>query len=194
MKYEIVIGLEVHAQLNTNTKMYCSCSTAFGDEANIHICPVCTAQPGALPVVNRQAIEKAIKAGLALSCEIHHTSVFSRKNYFYPDLTKGYQISQFDLPLCTNGKLEIALENEEIKSIHLQRIHLEEDAGKLLHDEGHADKSHVDYNRCGTPLIEIVSGPDMRSAEEASLYLKKLHAVLVYLDVCDGNLQEGNFR
>ncbi|MFH1830784.1 MAG: Asp-tRNA(Asn)/Glu-tRNA(Gln) amidotransferase subunit GatB [Pseudomonadota bacterium] len=192
-KYETIIGLEVHAQLKTASKMFCSCATSFGDEPNTNICPVCTGQPGTLPVVNESAITMAIRAGLALGCDIHKKSVFARKNYFYPDLPKGYQISQYELPLCTGGSLNIRTQ-EERKLISLTRIHLEEDAGKLLHDYGHADMSHVDFNRCGVPLIEIVSGPDMRSPKEAGDYLRTLRNVLVYLDICEGNLQEGNFR
>ena len=185
MKYEAVIGLEVHAQLRTASKLFCSCSTQFGLPPNTAICPVCTAQPGTLPVLNQAAVTMAIKAGLALNCTIQEKSVFARKNYFYPDLPKGYQISQYELPLCLNGHLG---------PVHIQRIHIEEDAGKLLHDYGSPDKSHVDLNRCGTPLIEIVSGPDLRSAEDAADYLRTLRNILVYLDVCDGNMQEGSLR
>ncbi len=192
-KYEVVIGLEVHAQLKTSSKMYCSCSTSFGDAPNTNICPVCTGHPGTLPVVNARAIELAIKSGLALGCEIQRKSVFSRKNYFYPDLPKAYQISQFDLPLCLGGSVSIQTGDEK-KEISLTRIHLEEDAGKLLHDLGKSNESHVDYNRCGIGLIEIVSEPEMRSPEEAGDYLRTLRNILVYLDVCNGNLQEGNFR
>jgi aspartyl-tRNA(Asn)/glutamyl-tRNA(Gln) amidotransferase subunit B len=191
--YETVIGLEVHAQLSTASKMFCSCSTSFGDSPNRNICPVCTGHPGTLPVVNREAISMAIKAGLALGCEIHGKSVFARKNYFYPDLPKGYQISQYELPLCTGGELEIRTEGGR-KRISLIRIHLEEDAGKSIHDQGNPDMSDVDFNRCGVPLIEIVSGPDMRSTKEAGDYLRTLRNVLVYLGICEGNLQEGNFR
>lgn len=192
-KFETIIGLEVHAQLKTASKMYCSCSTAFGNSPNSNICPVCTAQPGTLPVVNRMAVEMAIKTGLALGCSIEKRSVFARKNYFYPDLTKGYQISQFEYPICLGGRVDIKT-GGVLKSIPLIRIHLEEDAGKSLHDAGGDCESHVDYNRCGVPLIEIVSGPDMRSPEEAGDYLRTLCNILIYLDVCSGNLQEGNFR
>ena len=185
MKYEAVIGLEVHAQLLTATKLFCGCSTQFGAPPNTQICPVCTAQPGALPVLNKVAVEMAIKTGLALGCTIQEKSIFARKNYFYPDLPKGYQISQYELPLCRSGNLD---------AIHIQRIHMEEDAGKLLHDHGSPDKSHVDLNRCSTPLIEIVSGPDLRTSEEAGDYLRKLRNILVYLGVCDGNMQEGSLR
>ncbi len=191
--YEAVIGLEVHAQLSTESKMFCACSTSAGSPPNTNICPVCTGQPGTLPVVNRRAIEMAIKAGLALGCKIERRSIFARKNYFYPDLPKGYQISQYEFPLCLGGGVTISTEGGK-KTISLIRIHLEEDAGKLLHDYGHPDMSHVDFNRCGVPLIEIVSGPDMRSPKEAGDYLRTLRNVLVYLDVCEGNLQEGNFR
>jgi len=192
-KYEAIIGLEVHAQLKTASKMFCACSTNFGDPPNRNICPVCTGQPGTLPVVNESAVTMAVKAGLAMGSEIHGKSVFARKNYFYPDLPKGYQISQYDHPLCTGGGLEIRTEGGR-KRISLIRIHLEEDAGKLIHDLGHPKMSHVDFNRCGVPLIEIVSGPDMRSPREAGDYLRALRNVLVYLDICEGNLQEGNFR
>ncbi len=192
-KYEAIIGLEVHAQLKTASKMFCSCATSFGDEPNTNICPVCTAQPGTLPVVNENAVTMAIKAGVALGCNIHVRSIFARKNYFYPDLPKGYQISQYELPLCTDGSIEIRTDKGK-KRISLTRIHLEEDAGKLVHDYGNPDMSHVDFNRCGVPLIEIVSGPDMRSPKEAGDYLRMLRNVLVYLDICEGNLQEGNFR
>ncbi len=191
--YETIIGLEVHAQLATRSKMYCACSTNFGDAPNTNICPVCMAQPGALPVVNERAIEMAIKAGLAVGCAIQRTSVFARKNYFYPDLTKGYQISQYDKPLCLGGAIEIHT-GGAIRRIGITRIHLEEDAGKSLHDMGHPTQSHIDFNRCGMPLIEIVSEPDMRSPQEAGDYLRTLRNVLVYLEVCEGNLQEGNFR
>jgi aspartyl-tRNA(Asn)/glutamyl-tRNA(Gln) amidotransferase subunit B len=192
-KYEAVIGLEVHAQLATASKMFCSCANATGGNPNRNICPICTGHPGTLPVVNQNAISMAIKAGLALGCEIHGKSIFARKNYFYPDLPKGYQISQFDHPLCTGGGLDVRTEGGR-KKISLIRIHLEEDAGKLLHDRGHEDMSHVDFNRCGVPLIEIVSGPDMRTPREAGDYLRTLRNVLVYLGICGGNLQEGNFR
>lgn len=192
-EYEAIIGLEVHAQLSTASKMFCSCATSFGDAPNRNICPVCTGQPGTLPVVNGEAISMAIKAGLALGCEIHGRSVFARKNYFYPDLPKGYQISQYELPLCTGGGLEIRIEGGR-KRISLIRIHLEEDAGKSIHDQGNPDMSDIDFNRCGVPLIEIVSGPDMRSTKEAGDYLRTLRNVLVYLGICEGNLQEGNFR
>ena len=204
MNYEAVIGLEVHAQLKTKSKMFCACPTISTADPNTVICPVCTGQPGTLPVANKMAVEMAIKTGLSLHSSIQQKSVFARKNYFYPDLPKGYQISQHNLPLCLGGYLNIPSpltlspkgsgEGEGVKRISLIRIHLEEDAGKLFHDFGHQERSHVDFNRCGVPLIEIVSGPDMRTPEEGGAYLRKLRNILVYLDVCEGNLQEGNFR
>ncbi len=193
--FETVIGLEVHAQLATHSKLFSSSPNQFGVAPNRNINPVCTAQPGALPVLNRQAIEFAIRAGLATNCKIREVSVFSRKNYFYPDLPKGYQISQFDKPLCELGWLDIEFENDpgvrESKRIGITRIHVEEDAGKSQHMAGF---SLVDLNRAGTPLIEIVSEPDFRSPFEAAAYLRKLRAILQYIEVCDGNMQEGNFR
>lgn len=193
--YETVIGLEVHAQLATDSKLFSSSPNHFGDSPNRNINPVCTAQPGALPVLNRRAVEFAIRAGLATNCEIQPVSVFARKNYFYPDLPKGYQISQADKPICLAGWLEIEYENEpgvrEKKKIRITRIHMEEDAGKSQHMTGF---SLVDLNRAGTPLIEIVSEPDFRSPAEAAAYLKKLRGILQYIDVCDGNMQEGNLR
>jgi aspartyl-tRNA(Asn)/glutamyl-tRNA(Gln) amidotransferase subunit B len=192
-RYEAVIGLEVHAQLKTKSKMFCACATNFGDAPNRNICPVCTGQPGTLPVVNRLAVEMAVKAGLALRCTIHGRSVFARKNYFYPDLPKGYQISQYEYPLCTKGYIDIKTGSSH-RRIGITRVHLEEDAGKLMHAAAHPDKSLVDFNRCGVPLIEIVSEPDMRSTAEAGDYLRTLRNALVYLGVCDGNLEQGNFR
>ncbi|MBU0481726.1 MAG: Asp-tRNA(Asn)/Glu-tRNA(Gln) amidotransferase subunit GatB [Proteobacteria bacterium] len=192
MDFETVIGLEVHAQLNTKTKIFCGCSTEFGKPPNTNTCPVCLGMPGVLPVLNRQVVENAIKMSLATDCEINRINQFARKNYFYPDLPKGYQISQFELPIAEHGRVEIEVAGEK-KEIGLTRIHMEEDAGKLVHDE-HEPKSYVDLNRTGTPLIEIVSEPDLRSPEEAAAYLKKLHAILRYLDICDGNMQEGSFR
>ncbi|RZA09442.1 MAG: Asp-tRNA(Asn)/Glu-tRNA(Gln) amidotransferase subunit GatB [Proteobacteria bacterium] len=193
--FETVIGLEVHAQLATDSKLFSASPNQYGNPPNRNINPVCTAQPGALPVLNRRAVDFAIRAGLATNCEIREVSIFSRKNYFYPDLPKGYQISQFDKPICEAGHLEIEFENEpgvrETKKIRITRIHMEEDAGKSQHMVGF---SLVDLNRAGTPLIEIVSEPDFRSAFEASAYLRKLRAILQYIDVCDGNMQEGNFR
>ena len=195
-EFESVIGLEVHCQLSTNTKIFCGCRAKPGEGsvgeagANIYTCPVCTGQPGALPVLNAKVVEYAVRTGLALGCEIRLKNVFSRKNYFYPDLPKGYQISQYDLPICENGKLEIMTSNGS-KTIRVQRIHMEEDAGKSVHEQGY---SLVNLNRGGVPLIEIVSHPDLRTADEAGAYLRALHAVVTYLGVCDGNMQEGNFR
>jgi aspartyl-tRNA(Asn)/glutamyl-tRNA(Gln) amidotransferase subunit B len=192
MKYEVVIGLEVHAQLKTKSKIFCSCSTTFGAGPNENTCPVCTGMPGALPVLNGRAVEYAVKTALAVDCTVNRTSIFARKNYFYPDLPAGYQISQFDLPVAEHGHIFIHTEKGE-KRIGITRIHMENDAGKNIHSA--ADNiSYVDLNRAGVPLIEIVSEPDMRSAEEAVAYLKNLRAILVYLDVCDGNLEEGSFR
>lgn len=191
--YEAVIGLEVHAQLLTQSKLFCRCSTQFGAPPNTNICPVCTGQPGALPVLNKEAVRFAIRAGLATHCTIDLASVFARKNYFYPDLPKGYQISQYDKPLCKEGYLDISVDGQS-KRVQIIRIHMEEDAGKSLHEFSGDNATHVDLNRSSVPLIEIVSGPDMRSAEEASAYLKTLRNILIYLGVCDGNMQEGSFR
>lgn len=190
--YEIIIGLEVHAQLLTKSKMFCGCSVEFGAEPNSLVCPICLGMPGALPFPNKRAIELALKAALALKCEIVSESIFARKNYFYPDLPKNYQISQFEKPLAIGGYIVIQAEEGE-KKIRIRRLHLEEDAGKLIHgiDDEH---SYVDFNRCGVPLIEIVSEPDIRSPQEAYNYLVKLRRILMYLDVCDGNMEEGSLR
>ena len=191
--YEPVIGLEVHAQMRSRTKLFCGCPTDYGAPPNEHTCPVCLALPGALPVPNRKAIELAVQAGLALGCEVAPHSRFARKNYFYPDLPKGYQISQFELPLNEGGHLEIEVDGTT-KRIGITRIHVEEDAAKNLHGVGSESVTLVDFNRAGTPLIEIVSEPDLRSAEEAETYLKKLRDVLMFIGVNDGNLEEGSFR
>jgi aspartyl-tRNA(Asn)/glutamyl-tRNA(Gln) amidotransferase subunit B len=194
-KYEPVIGLEVHAQLLTKTKIFCGCSTRFGDAPNSNVCPVCLGLPGTLPVLNRRAVEMGIKAALALNCTVHDHSRFARKNYFYPDLPKGYQISQYELPLATGGWLEIEHEGAA-KRVGITRLHLEEDAGKSLHDGfPHSDeKTYVDFNRCGTPLAEIVSEPDMRSPDEAYAYLTTLRQILLYTGVSDCNMEEGSLR
>ncbi len=190
--YEVVIGLEVHAQLLTQTKAFCFVGTHFGGEENSQVGPVSGGLPGALPVLNRKAVTLAVRAGLALNCKINERSIFARKNYFYPDLPKGYQISQFDEPLCGEGFVDIQPEEAtKPKRIGIERIHMEEDAGKSMHL---ASSTLVNLNRSGVPLVEIVSKPDLRSATEASAYLKKIHAILMYADVCDGNLEEGNFR
>ena len=195
MEYEPVIGLEVHAQMLTQSKIFCSCSTAFGGDPNTHTCPVCTGQPGSLPVLNRKVVEYTLRAALATHCAIAPYSLFARKNYFYPDLPKGYQISQYEFPLSSHGFVDIQVDDGK-KRIGIIRIHMEEDAGKLVHDLSSEPGAHsyVDFNRTGVPLIEIVSDPDMRSPEEAAAYLRKLRAILMFLDICDGNMEEGSFR
>ena len=190
--YEVIIGLEVHSELSTKTKIFCSCPTTFGGSPNTQTCPICMGMPGTLPVLNEKVVEYAVKAGLATNCEISRNSKNDRKNYFYPDLPKAYQISQFDQPLCEHGYVEIDTENGK-KKIRLTRIHIEEDAGKLNHDEFAGD-SLVDLNRAGVPLIEIVSEPDLRSSEEVESYLRKLKSILEYIEVSDCKMQEGSFR
>lgn len=191
MNYETVIGLEVHAELSTNTKIYCSCTTEFGGQPNTHVCPICLGLPGSLPQLNKMVVEYGVKAGLALNCKIHNISRMDRKNYFYPDNPKNYQITQDEIPLCYDGFIEIELENGEKKKIGIQRIHIEEDAGKLLHT---AAGTLVDYNRAGVPLIEIVSHPDLRTPEEATLYLQKLKSILSSIGVSDVKMEEGSLR
>ena len=191
--YEIVMGLEVHSELSTKTKIFCSCPTEFGGEPNTHTCPICMAMPGTLPVLNEKVVEYAVKAGLATNCEISRNSKNDRKNYFYPDLPKSYQISQFDKPLCEHGYVEIEDDEGNPKKVRITRIHIEEDAGKLNHDE-FGGGSLVDLNRAGVPLIEIVSEPDLRSAGEVDRYLKKLKSILEYIEVSDCKMQEGSFR
>jgi aspartyl-tRNA(Asn)/glutamyl-tRNA(Gln) amidotransferase subunit B len=192
MKFEPVIGLEVHAQLNTVTKIFCGCSTAFGAPPNTHTCPVCLGMPGVLPVLNRKVVEFTLRMALATHCDINPESRFARKNYFYPDLPKGYQISQYERPIARSGWTEIQAGGDR-KRIGINRIHMEEDAGKLIHDPLRP-VSRVDFNRTGVPLIEIVSEPDLRSPEEAGAYLRQLRAIVRYLGICDGNLEEGSFR
>ena len=192
MNYESVIGLEVHAQLLTESKIFCGCSTEFGREPNENACPVCAGFPGVLPVLNKRVVEFAIKAGLATHCRIARSSILARKNYFYPDLPKGYQISQYELPICINGYLDVEV-GDAVKRVRLTRIHMEEDAGKNIHD-AHGDSSLVDLNRAGVPLLEIVSEPDLRTREEAGAYLRTLRAIVQYLGICDGNMEEGSFR
>ena len=191
-EYEVVIGLEVHAELSTKTKIYCNCATEFGADPNTHCCPICTGMPGTLPVLNEKVVEYAVKAGLATNCEISRFSKQDRKNYFYPDLPKAYQVSQYDLPLCIGGHLDINV-NGNKKTIGITRIHIEEDAGKLIHDAYTGD-TLVDMNRCAVPLIEIVSEPDIRSADEAVAYMQTLKSILEYLEVCDCKMQEGSLR
>jgi aspartyl-tRNA(Asn)/glutamyl-tRNA(Gln) amidotransferase subunit B len=192
LKYEPVIGLEVHAQLKTKTKIFCGCSAEFTAVANKSICPICLGHPGTLPVLNKKVVEFAVKLGLSLDCKINLTSIFARKNYFYPDLPKGYQISQFSLPICGEGTLSIDTSDGIQREIGILRAHLEEDAGKSIHDRG--DFTLVDVNRCGVPLIEIVSQPDLRSGAEAATYLRKIRQIVVFLGICDGNMEEGSLR
>jgi len=192
MEYEPVIGLEVHAQLLTDTKIFCGCSTKFGATPNNNTCPICTGMPGVLPVLNKKVVDYTIKMGLATHCRINAVNTWARKNYFYPDLPKGYQITQFAEPIAEHGYVDVET-NGEKRRIGITRIHMEEDAGKSIHDE-HNPATYVDLNRAGVPLIEIVSEPDMRSAEEGADYLRRLHEVLVYLEICDGNMEEGSFR
>ena len=192
MIYEVVIGVEVHAQLRTKSKLFCGCGTMFGLTANSQTCPLCLGLPGTLPVINRAAVEMAVRAGLGLNCTIATNNIFARKNYFYPDLPKGYQISQYEAPICEHGWIEIAA-SEGTRRVRIRRAHLEEDAGKSVHVAG-INGSRVDLNRAGTPLLEIVTEPDLRSADEVVAYLKGLRDVLMYLEVCDGNMDEGSFR
>ena len=193
MQFETVIGLEVHAQLKTKTKIFCNCSTQFGQAPNANTCPVCTGIPGALPVLNAKAVRFAVKAALSTNCWVNRKSRFDRKNYFYPDLPKSYQISQYAEPIAEYGFLEVETQALGLRKIGITRIHMEEDAGKLIHDPARS-RSMADLNRTGVPLIEIVSEPDIRSPEEAGIYLRKLHSILKYIDVCDGNMEEGSFR
>lgn len=191
-KYEAVIGLEVHAQLLTETKAFCSCSTKFGNAPNSNVCPVCLGHPGVLPVLNKKVVEFTVLMGLATNCSINKHSIFARKNYFYPDLPKGYQISQYEEPICENGFIEINLSDGTSKKIRIKRIHMEEDAGKSIHDQ--SEFTLVDVNRCGVPLIEIVTEPDINSPEEAYQYLTKIKQIVQYLGICDGNMEEGSLR
>ena len=192
MEYEVIIGIEVHAELSTKTKIYCGCTTEFGGDPNTHCCPVCTGMPGALPVLNEKVVEYAVKAGLATGCEIQRESKQDRKNYFYPDLPKAYQISQFDKPLCEHGEVLLEVDGTK-KKIGITRIHIEEDAGKLVHDS-YTGGTLVDLNRAGVPLIEIVSEPDMRSSADAVAYVEKLKGILEYIGVSDCKMQEGSLR
>lgn len=192
MRYETVIGLEIHAELATKSKIYCSCPTSFGGDPNTHTCPICTGMPGVLPVLNKKVVDYAIKAGLAMNCKITPYGKQDRKNYFYPDLPKAYQTSQYDLPVCVGGYLDIESEGEK-KRIGITRIHIEEDAGKLIHDQS-SEGSLVDYNRCGVPLIEIVTEPDMRSPEDARVFLETVKSILEYIEVSDCKMQEGSLR
>lgn len=193
MEFEPVIGLEVHAQLSTQTKMFCNCPTEFGQSPNLNTCPVCLGLPGALPTINEVAVKYAVMLGLATNCTIRKDSQFARKNYFYPDLPKAYQTSQFDRPICENGWVDIVVDGVE-KRIGITRIHMEEDAGKLVHEGEDANASYVDLNRAGTPLVEIVSEPDIRSAAEAKAYMEKIHSLVTYLGISAGNMEQGNLR
>ena len=192
MEYEMIVGLEVHAELSTQSKIFCSCKNKFGLEVNSQCCPICSGMPGTLPTLNEKVVEYAVKMGHALNCKINRVCKQDRKNYFYPDLPKAYQISQFDIPLCENGYLDVMV-GDETKRIGVTRIHIEEDAGKLIHDDSF-DGSLVDFNRCGVPLIEIVSEPDIRSSEEAKAYLDTIRQILQYLDISDCKMQEGSIR
>lgn len=191
-KYEAVIGLEVHAQLLTDSKLFCGCSTKFGNAPNTNVCPVCLGHPGVLPVLNKKVVEFTTLMGLATNCTINERSIFARKNYFYPDLPKGYQISQYEEPICEHGFVNITLPENSYRRIGLTRIHMEEDAGKSIHDQG--SETSIDVNRCGVPLMEIVSEPDIRTSQEASLYLQKIRQIVQYLGICDGNMEEGSLR
>ncbi|MCL2411840.1 MAG: Asp-tRNA(Asn)/Glu-tRNA(Gln) amidotransferase subunit GatB, partial [Treponema sp.] len=192
MNWETVIGLEVHAELSTKSKIFCGCSTSFTSDPNTHVCPGCAGMPGALPKLNRAVVEYALRLGIVLNCDITRYSKFDRKNYFYPDLPNAYQISQLYAPICRNGYLEIETE-ETKKKIHIHQIHMEEDAGKLVHDP-RGSGTFMDFNRCGIPLLEIVTKPDFRSAAEVIAYLEKLREILLYLDICDCKMQEGSIR
>ena len=197
MMWEAVIGLEIHAQLKTKSKLFCHCSTEFGSKANSQTCPVCTGQPGVLPVLNKQVVEFAIKLGLATHCKIVSPNEFARKNYYYPDLPKGYQISQFDKPICSAGYIDLNVDGAR-KRVRITRIHMEEDAGKLVHQGSEnikgATHSLVDLNRSSVPLLEIVSEPDIRSGREAAVYMEKIRQIVQYLEICDGNMEEGSLR
>lgn len=190
--YESVIGLEVHAQLSTKTKLFCGCSTSFGNSPNSNVCPICLGHPGVLPVLNKKVVEYAVLLGIATNCKINNDSVFARKNYFYPDSPKGFQTSQYERPICENGFVQLNAAGGNERKIGITRIHIEEDAGKSIHNQ--SDSTFIDLNRCGVPLLEIVSEPDLRSAEEASSYLMKMRQLVQYLGICDGNMEEGSLR
>ncbi len=193
MKYETIIGLEIHVELSTKSKIFCSCTTEFGGEPNTHCCPICTGMPGVLPVLNKSVVDYAVKAGIALGCEIQELNQFDRKNYFYPDLPKAYQISQLYLPFARNGNVQISIDGYQEKNIRIHEIHMEEDAGKLIHSET-GDTTYIDYNRCGVPLIEIVTEPDFRSSGEVVAFLTKIKSMFEYMDVSDCKMQEGSMR